>query len=278
MLVYNDKSDVQISGAGQGINLANFAKRKASFHGTLSDQQEVAIKRLSKSLEQGLMEFTNEAKLMAKLQHTNLIKLLGFCIQRDERILIYEYMPNKSLDFYLFVKMLALIHQDLKASNILLDHEMNIKYLTLAWLRIFGVRFINDSEFSNFKTFGLWYMFMKTSIFPVDMWGPEYEAGKDEEEIGSQCNALRAQSLSFLLLLQVWFVVPQVLEYEILFFLSAKIYICILNEYQSQLDDPAQNCNLIKETITNIYPALLMLTTTKSSITKTLPHPSFSLR
>ena len=39
-------------------------------------------------------------------------------------------------------------------------------------------KFINDSEFSNFKTFGLWYMFMKTSIFPVDMWGPEYEAGK----------------------------------------------------------------------------------------------------
>jgi len=55
------------------------------------------------------MEFKNEAKLMAKLQHTHLVKLLGFCIQRDERILVYEYMSNKSLDFYLFGKLLFVL-------------------------------------------------------------------------------------------------------------------------------------------------------------------------
>ncbi|KAG7589243.1 Bulb-type lectin domain [Arabidopsis suecica] len=112
------------------------------YKGKLIDGEEVAIKRLSLASGKGLVEFKNEAMLIAKLQHTNLVQVLGCCVEKDEKMLIYEYMHNKSLDYFLFdplrKNVLDWTLRDIKASNILLDEDMNPKISDFGMARIFG--------------------------------------------------------------------------------------------------------------------------------------------
>lgn len=70
----------------------------------MQDGEEIAVKRLSNTSGQGTREFMNEVKVISKVQHKNLVKLLGFFVSEEEKMLVYEYMANMSLDVYLFGK------------------------------------------------------------------------------------------------------------------------------------------------------------------------------
>ncbi|RVW25579.1 G-type lectin S-receptor-like serine/threonine-protein kinase [Vitis vinifera] len=119
--------------------------------GTLQEEQEIAVKRLSKNSGQGLNEFKNEVIYISKLQHRNLVRLLGGCIHDEEKMLIYEYMPNKSLDSFIFDSRLRIIHRDLKADNVLLDEEMTPKISDFGIARSFGG---NETEANTKRVVG----------------------------------------------------------------------------------------------------------------------------
>ncbi|PPS10850.1 hypothetical protein GOBAR_AA09779 [Gossypium barbadense] len=183
------------------------------YKGKLPRGQEIAIKRLSRGSGQGLEEFKNEVVLIAKLQHRNLVRLLGYCVKGYEKIVSLRILKSgmitlqdrsrcvlldweKCFDTILGIARvllylhhdfrLRIIHRDLKTSNILLDEEMNLKISDFGLAKIFGGKQIEASTERVVGTYGYMspehaldgYFSIKSDVFSFGMVLLETISGK----------------------------------------------------------------------------------------------------
>ncbi|KAJ3694424.1 hypothetical protein LUZ60_009904 [Juncus effusus] len=172
------------------------------YKGVMANGQEIAVKKLSLESRQGIQQFTTEVRLLLKVQHRNLVSLLGCCASSGEKMLVYPFFPNLSLDRFLFDKKksvllnwekryeiivgiakgllylheespVKIIHRDIKASNILLDEQLNPKISDFGMARLF---LEDDTHVETFRISGTYgymapeyamngYLSAKTDVF-----------------------------------------------------------------------------------------------------------------